>query len=143
MPAVKSLDRSAAKWIRQASTSGPEYEAGIQNPRRSWMEATSAAESNYEQGVNKAIASKRFGKGVAKAGDAKWKKNSLEKGPRRWIEGISVSEEAYKRGFAPYRTALEGLTLPARGPKGDPKNINRVAAVAKKLHDTKLELAGG
>ena len=143
MPAVKSLERSAAKWIRQASTSGPEYEAGIQNPRRPWAEATAAAEVNYEQGVQKAIASKRFGKGVTKAGDAKWKKNSLEKGPRRWIEGISVSEQAYKDGFAPFRAALESLSLPARGPKGDPKNINRVAAVAKKLHDTKLELAGG
>jgi len=143
MPAVKPLDRTAAKWARQSASSGPEYEAGIRNPRRNWAEATQDAEAMYEAGVQKAIQSKRFGKGVAKAGNAKWQREALKKGPGRWIAGIGASEDAYKTGFAPYRTVIEGVTLPARAPKGDPQNIQRVAIIAKALHDKKTELSGG
>ena len=143
MPPVKALDRAAAKWARQSASSGPEYEAGIRNPRRPWAESTAASEALYEAGVQAAIQRKSFGKGVKKAGNAKWQNNALTKGPGRWIAGIGASEAAYKTGFAPYRAVIEGVTLPARGPKGDPTNIQRVAIIAKALHDKKNELAGG
>ncbi len=143
MPEVKDLNRTAEKWARQSSTSQPEYEAGVRNPRRSWAQATTQAEGNYEAGVQKAISRKAFGKGVALAGDAKWQQNALSKGPSRWVQGISVSQQAYKDGFAPYRQVIENTTLPPRGPKGDPNNIQRVATMSKALHDKKLEMSGG
>ena len=67
---VKSMARISKKFQDRTSVAGPEYEAGVENPRKPWAAATQAAESNYEQGTQKAITQKRFGKGVARAGDA-------------------------------------------------------------------------
>lgn len=142
MPPVKDLDKTAEKWARVAQGAQAEYTAGVEAPRKSWSAQTAAAESNYEMGVQAAISRKAFGKGVKKAGDTKWSTNTLAKGPARWAQGINLAQDAYKEGFAPFRAVIVALNLPPRGPKGDPKNINRVAALAKALHDEKLKRAG-
>jgi hypothetical protein len=143
MPPVKSLDRISEKWARQSSTAQPEYTAGIQNPRKDWAQATAQAESSYEKGVQTGIQEKRFSKGVKNAGTAKWQENALAKGSTRWAEGISLSKSAYVDGFSPYRTIIENLQLPVRGPKGDPANIQRVAAIATALHAEKKRRKAG
>ncbi|KKM99114.1 hypothetical protein LCGC14_1151100 [marine sediment metagenome] len=142
MPPIKSLDRISKKWIEKASQAQGEYTEGIQNPKTDWMRATAAAETNYEQGVQKAIQNKRFGKGVAKSGSQKWQANSLAKGPSRWAEGIALSADEYQKGFSPFRDVIEKIVLPPRGPKGDPKNLQRVIILAKALHDAKLARTG-
>lgn len=143
MPPVKSLDRISDKWARVSQGSQQAYEDGIRNPRGDWAEATAKAEKAYASGVQKAVSAGRFKKGVEAAGNAKWQKNALEKGPRRWAEGISLSQDAYERGFAPYRSVIENTSLPDRGPVGDPANINRVAILSKALHDERLRRQGG
>lgn len=143
MPAVKSLDRISSKWARVAAVSQQEFEDGVRNPRADWAETTRAAESNYERGVQTAIQRKSFGKGVAKAGTAKWQERTLSKGPNRWAEGIQKSRSAYESGFAPFREVIQRTTLPPRGPKGDPKNIQRVSAIAEALHAEKIARMGG
>jgi hypothetical protein len=142
MATVKSLDRISKKWLAKSQNATQEYADGVANPRRSWSESTKAAEGAYEQGVQAAIARKAFGKGVTAAGDEKWQKNATEKGPARFASGVALAQSSYESGFAPYRAAIEGLTLPPRGAKGDPKNIDRVRAVADVLHKTKIERAG-
>lgn len=142
MPPVKSLDRISEKWARVVEVSQPDYEAGIQNPRKDWAEQALAAESNYAAGVQRSISEKRFGKGVRAAGTDKWRERALTVGPERWLQGVRVSRNNYETGFAPYREAIIRTTLPPRGPKGDPKNIQRVAAIAKALHDEKLKRGG-
>ena len=143
MANIKSADRSTEKWARQSAASTPEYEAGVQNPRSDWATQTKAAEKNYATGVQAAISRGAFGRGVAKAGTAGWKEATLTKGTARWAAGISMSTQKYADGFEPYRKVIEGLNLPARGPKGDPANINRVSVVAKALHDKKLAIQSG
>lgn len=143
MPPVKSLDRISDKWARVASVSQPEYEEGVRNPRSDWAEATRAAEANYERGVQQSIQRKAFGKGVANAGTAKWQERALTKGPSRWANGIQVSRQAYETGFQPYREVIQRTSLPARGPKGDPKNIQRVSVLAEALHAEKISRQGG
>jgi len=143
MPSVKSLDRISSKWARVASVSQPEFEEGVRNPRGDWQANTMAAEANFERGVQQAIQRKSFGKGVSKAGTAKWQERTLSKGPSRWSEGIQLSRGAYEQGFAPFREVISRTTLPPRGPKGDPKNIQRVAAIADALHAEKLSRQGG
>jgi len=142
MPAVKPLDRISKKWTDVSQRSQGSYEEGVKNPRRSWSEATAAAEASYEQGVSQAIQQKRFGKGVKAAGDSAWSKGAIEKGPGRWAEGVRVGQSNYEKGFAPFRQVIENTTLPPRGPKGDPKNIDRVRAMAGALHKAKLDKQG-
>lgn len=142
MANIKSLDRIKSKWKRVASAAQTEYEEGVKNPRADWADAASKAETAYEQGIQTAIGRKAFGKGVRNAGTAKWQQNAIEKGPQRFSQGVSLAEDAYETGFAPYREVISRLALPARGAKGDPKNVQRVAAIAKALHDEKLKRAG-
>lgn len=143
MPGVKALDKITEKWARVSGGAQAEYTAGVEDPRRSWATATRAAEDAYNKGVQQAVSAKRFGKGVAKAGDEKWKRMALQKGPHRWSEGIGLAKNDYATAFAPYHTALGAINYPPRGAKGDPANIQRVAIVAKTLHDLKLRIKGG
>jgi len=143
MANIKPIDRIVNKWKRVASAAQEEYRVGIENPRADWATQARAAESRYEQGVTGAIQRKAFGKGVQKAGTQKWQQMALTKGPGRWTEGIQVSGDSYATAFEPYARVIAQLQLPPRGPKGDPRNIQRVAAVAKALHDEKLRRAGG
>ena len=142
MPPVKPLSRISDKWARQSANSQSEYVAGVTNPKADWANQTIAAEGNYDRGVQQAITAKRFGKGVRRRGTSFWQERTLTKGPSRWAEGIQVSQDAYEKGFAPYRDIIEKTTLPERGPKGDPKNIQRVGVLAAALHKGKLARAG-
>jgi len=71
---VPSAARAGAKWARRAASASGEYADGVANTTRSWAANTKAAEKNFEAGVTAAISRKAFGRGVDKAGDAKWKK---------------------------------------------------------------------
>lgn len=143
MPPIKSLDKISAKWARVSGLSQESYREGIENPATDWAKATAAAEDNYNKGVTQAIAQKRFGKGVLKAGTSKWQTNALAKGPDRWGQGIRLSENAYQDGFEPFRKVILDTVLPPRGPKGDPKNIERVRVMADALHKKRLQLQSG
>ena len=127
------MEDSSDKWVRRASVASVDYLKGVENPKKSWSAAAVAAEGNYKQGVVAAANAGRFAKGVKAAGDAKWKENAVSKGPGRFAEGVALAKDQWQKGFAPYHSAISSLNLPARGPKGDPKNLARVAAVASTL----------
>lgn len=138
MAEIKSLDVIAKKWATVTPQRQSEYEDGVRNPKRDWAAATTKAAGAQAKAVQAAISAKSFEKGVAKAGTAKWQEKTLSKGPTRWAQGVSLSESDYQSGFAPFREVIARTALPPRGPKGDPSNINRVAVLAKALHDAKV-----
>lgn len=138
MADIKSLDRIASKWKEVASRSQGEYKEGVENPKRSWSAATQAAESAYEQGVQDSISRKAFGKGVSEAGDSKWKNRAVNLGPSRYSAGVAVAQPEYQKGFAPFHSVISSVTLPPRGPKGSPENIERVRVIASALHSAKV-----
>jgi hypothetical protein len=139
MPAIKSMDRISSKWIRAAQNASEEYREGVENPKKDWSAETQAANDAYKQGITRSIQEDRFKKGVARAGTSKWQRGAIEKGVARWPQGIAVSQAAYEEGFKPYADVIARTQLPKRGPKGDPANINRVAAMSKALHDEKIK----
>lgn len=141
MAQVKSLDRISSKWTRVTSAAAGEYEEGVRNPTKDWKTETAQANAAYKAGLQKSLQDDRFKKGVEAAGSQKWQDMAIAKGPSRFSQGVSLAGDAYSAGFAPYRQVIQALTLPPRGAKGDPANINRVAIVAKALHDKKV--AGG
>lgn len=142
MAEIRPMDVIGEKWSRVTPQRRPDYEYGIQNPRRDWAEAASAANDSWKSGVAAAAAADRFGKGVKKVGTSKWKDRSIKKGPSRFAEGVIIGRPDYQKAFAPFADTIKGTTLPARFPKGDPRNIERVAAIATALHNKRLELLG-
>ncbi len=139
MPKVKPISRIAEKWAKVTPARATEYREGVETPTKDWAEEAIAAEERYKRGVTEAANAGRYGKGVSEAGTAKWKANAARKGPSRFAEGVALARSDYERGFAPYREVIESTELPPRGPKGDPSNIQRVAAMAAALHKKKVE----
>jgi len=138
MPKVRSTSQIGKKWARVTPERAEDYKIGVQSPKKDWGAETKAAEGNYEAGVKAAMTRKAFGKGVDKAGTAKWKEGALNKGVDRFGPGVAAGQGNYEKGFAPYRDVIESTNLPPRYPKGDPRNLERVKVISKALHDKKV-----
>ncbi len=137
----RSAAQAAQKWKERASIAGPDYEAGVRNPKKSWSGAAIAQEGAYEQGVQAGIARKAFGKGVRETGDEGWSKGAIEKGVARFGPGVALAEEKYNSEMGKVISTIERTSLPARGPRGDPRNMERSNKLAAALH--KMRTGGG
>ncbi len=137
MAAIRSIDRIAKKWATVTPGRTPDFEAGVREPRTDWAQATKAAEPAWKSGVQGAIAAGSFGKGVTRAGTPAWQEATLAKGVARWGPGVTLAEDKYARGFAPFRDAIERVNLPPRGPRRDPRNLERVRLIVEALVKTK------
>jgi len=133
MAHIRSIEHISHKWATVTPGRTEDYKAGVENPRKDWGVATAAAEPSYEAGVTQAIAKKRFGKGVKKAGTEAWQRGSIEKGTARWGPGVTMAQDKYGRAFAPFRDAIERVTLPPRYARRDPRNLERVKAIVNAL----------
>jgi len=137
MPKVKS--NFASKWGRVTPQRTEDYKLGVESPRQPWAEATLAAAKNQADGIQEAIREKRFEKGVTKAGNSTWLQGAISKGVNRFGEGVQLAQEKYATNFAPYAQVIESTTLPPRYPKGDPRNVERVKAIAMALRNKKVK----
>jgi hypothetical protein len=135
---TKPINVIAEKYVRKAQTAGPDYEAGVKDPKRDWATATSGASDSYIAGVTAAIGQGRFQSGVNKAGTQKWQAKALAKGVSRYPTGVAAAKNDYQTGFSPYLSTIQGIDLPPRGPKGDPGNYNRVTVIGQALHAQKV-----
>lgn len=135
---TKNLSDIAEKFVRKAGLATQDYKAGVANPSKDWQTETSAASSSYDAGVTAAIGRGAFQSGVAAAGTQKWQRNSIAKGSVRYGPGVAAAKDDYSKGFAPFLSIIQGLTLSPRGPKGDPTNYNRSAEVGQALHAAKV-----
>ncbi|MBA7588414.1 hypothetical protein ES708_30470 [subsurface metagenome] len=134
---IKSAAAIAAKYARVTPGRVTDFEEGIEaTSPDEYEKPTLDAEPIYEAGVTQAIARKAFGKGVRGSGP-KWKEKSLDEGPSRFMTATGKAADEFEEGYAPYREVIADLTLPPRGPTGDPKNIRRVEAVATALRKKK------
>jgi len=141
MAFIRSIDTIGKKFATVTPTRSEDYRQGVTNPRKSWANATASSEAAYEAGVQQAITKKRFGKGVKNAGDAAWQQGAIDKGTTRWGPGVALAQDKYMKGFAPYRDAIERVTLPPRYNKRDPRNLERVKAIDNALIAVKEQKA--
>jgi len=139
MAQIKSASEIAKKWAEVTPTRQAFYEAGVKSPLRDWATNAAAAEDAWAAGVQEAAANKRFGAGVRKAGTEKWSRKVVEVGVPRWGAGVRAAAPDYEEGFRPYRDVIESVSLPPKYAKGDPRNIDRVAAIAMALHKKKVQ----
>lgn len=135
---IKDPATVGKKYATNGGAAAGSYAAGVAAPRTPWAAATSNAANTYAQGVQAAIGAGSFAKGVAKAGDSKWSRKASGVGATRYGPGVQAAQTDYVTGITPYLQVLSNLTLPPRGPKGDPGNIARVQAIATALRAAKL-----
>jgi hypothetical protein len=135
---IKPASEIAAKFRRVAQQRTQDYADAVKDPGIDWAASTAASKAAWEGGMQAAIQRDAFGKGVAKAGNDKYRRKVVELGTQRWAPGVAASEQDYANGFAPYRDALERTPLPPRAPRGDPRNNERQAIVARTLTDVRM-----
>lgn len=133
MVAIKPLDQIVKKWAEVTPGRSPYYEAGVRSPSKDWQKETLASQSSYEAGVTQAISQKRFGKGVSRAGTAKWQRKASEVGVARYGAGVTAAKEDYSAGFTPYHGVISRVVLPDKGPRGSAQNYARVKAIGDAL----------
>lgn len=140
MALIRDVSTIANKWASVTPGRSGQYREGVANPLRDWAAEAKAAEGSYEAGIQAAIGRKAFGKGVGRAGTGKWKRKAVDVGTVRWGPGVSAAKPDYEAGFAPYAGVISSVKLPPRGAKGDPRNLERVGAVANALHAKKIAM---
>jgi len=141
MVTLRPLDKIVDKWKNRAAAAAGDYQFGVQNPLKDWATNASAAKDAWVGGVQDAAARGAYEKGVRKAGTEKWQRKAVQLGAPRYTQGVQVADVDYKEGFGPYYDALTRLTLPPRGPRGDPRNLERVRVIVEALR--KVKTSGG
>lgn len=130
---VPSAQAVAEKWARVTPGRQQDYVAGVQAAGNAWQEGVSNAEGNYAQGVQNAIGEGRYASGVSGKA-SKYTRKSVEVGANRWGPGVTAARTDMEQGMARILSVLASVSLPPRGPKGSPQNLQRVAAVNEALH---------
>jgi len=139
MPKVRS---GGTKWQRRAAQAAPDYAAGISNPKRQWAEATRASADAWTAGVQQAISTGSFAKAASQEAQNHWQVKAQTLGQQRYGHGVQAALDRYERGFAPYKAVIEGVTLPERGRRGDPANLERTRIMAEALHNARMQRKG-
>jgi hypothetical protein len=134
---VKPLASIADKWSSRAQGASQAYKDGV-SASTDWAAATAASATNWQAGVTAAASDGRFEKGVTAAGNATWQSGAINKGASRYGPGVGLAKDKFSSGFSKYAQVLTSLSLPARFPKGDPQNVQRVQAVVTALRNAKL-----
>jgi len=134
---LRPLEKVVEKWRGKTTAASSDYVAGVQAPKYDWQAQSLAAKDAWKAGVTDAAGRGAFEKGVAKKGTAFWQKRTLDLGPGRFTDGVTKSVDVYKGEFASFYDALGKIELPARGARGDPKNLERVRTIMETMRKVK------
>lgn len=132
----------ANKWAEVTPGRASYYEAGAVGAGADWERATGAAAASYRAAISAADIGARFAGGVKRAGAAKYDRKVRDLGVGRFGPGVAAARGDFESGFAPFATVIGATDLPARKPRGDPANIDRVRTMASALHKKRLALIG-
>lgn len=136
---IRSSSEISDRWESNAGNR-QNYEAGVENPVRSWKDETAAAGERWAEGVRQAADNDQFGRGVQDLEDRDWQEKALAVGAGRLSKGVSENVDKFEQGFAPFRDVIESTSLPAKGPSGDvDANIERARVMAQALADAKRQ----
>jgi len=139
MVETKPIEYVVKKWQERASAAAEDYREGVRGKGGKWEANTVAAFDNWVKGIQDAISNRTFVGGVRAAGGAKWERMAVEKGAVNYPTGIRAATEEYRKAMAEVLNVLRGITLPERGPRGDPKNYERVKTIGDTLHKWAVE----
>ncbi|RLC86236.1 MAG: hypothetical protein DRJ03_09330 [Chloroflexi bacterium] len=140
MVRVKSVEE-AKKHLEQAVSLIPDrYESGVK--AANWKEPALAGEDLFADMMSVVVSERRRAKGIEKTSDEDWRNRAVTKG--KPIIGTRIRDALgrYASGWAPYRAAIEGVTL-------EPKTVDpmanidrRVKPIVEALINKKKELLG-
>jgi len=111
---AKSADRVLRKYRERIAASGPEYEAGVMAPRRSWSAAYKAASERMKAELVKALAEGKHIRGVDAVGDAGWAAAARTKGAPRFTAAADLAANEYGKKVGDILAAGEAASTAAQ-----------------------------
>ena len=141
---IRSISAGAVaeKWASVTPGRSTYYQSGTIGKGGDWEAKTKGAKNSYKAGISVAGIEDRFAGGVARAGGSKWERKVSSVGVSRFGPGIAAARDDYATGAGEFLSMLSGMSIPDRGPRGDPGNYAIVQKVGDALHAKRLALLG-
>ncbi len=127
---IKPASSSQQKYVNNTGSAGQSYQDGINNPRRDWLAATTAAEGTWATSVQAAISSGSFGKGINQDSAQKQKANAIALGVGRYPVGTKNAAANWAKFTQPVLDAMAAVGDMPRGPKMSQQNFDKQHAFA-------------
>jgi len=141
-PKIASAADIAAKWKEVTPGRSSYYESGAVGAGSDWEANAAAAAAAFKAAISAADIEQRFRGGIKRAGAAKYDRKVRDVGVGRFGPGVLAAAPDFQAGFEPYVSVIAATELPARKPRGDPGNIDRVRAISTALNKKRLALIG-
>ena len=127
---IKPASASLQKYVNNTGNAGQSYQDGINNPRRDWMAATTAAEGTWASSVQAAVTAGSFGKGINQDSATKQKANAIALGVSRYPSGTKNAAPNWAKFTQPVLDAMASVPDLPRGPKMSQQNFDKQHAYA-------------
>lgn len=138
MVKVKDLATSKTKYTNSADNAAVSYRASIDGIV--WKDPAIQGQTLYEQKMADPNVLARRRKKIEKVSDEEFKQSLRDKGANRISAGMKAGANKWEKNWAPYKSALEEVSLPAK--TADPvANVqNRVIPIVLKMVEKKNEI---
>jgi hypothetical protein len=134
---IKPASTSQQKYVNNTGNARGSYLDGINNPRRDWLAATTAAEGTWGTAVQAAVSSGAFAKGINQDSATKQKGNAVNLGADRYGPGTKNAAPNWAKFTQPVLDALAAVPDMPRGPKMSQQNFDKQHAYAAAAHGAK------
>lgn len=140
MVKVKSNSEIKQAYEESTATVPRRFKAGVSTAE--YQAPALAGQDLYVEQMQRPEILARRAKGIQNISDTEWRKATIDKGATIIGARMKAASQKQVDGFAPYRTALEGVTLPPRTADPMANLMNRAGAIVQALVDKKKELEG-
>lgn len=138
MVKFRDLNTAAGKLQQNGQNAAAIYAKNAAASAPTWAANTAAAEPNYIAGVQAAAQRGAFGKGVAKAGPARYSNQITAVGQTRFSDGMGKAGPRWQANFTPLANAVANTDIGPRGLRGSTQNKARAAAMSDAWHAAKM-----
>jgi hypothetical protein len=140
---IRPVSKLKEKFKKRVEAAGPDYEFGVKNPLRTWLEEFTAVAETIKEALKQMAEEERFKHGAERVGQKKWLDNTGRKGPARWREETPKRSDEWEKEWTPFKDEIEKVVLEMKKPRGDPANIDkRVKPIVDALVRKRKELRG-
>ena len=118
------------KYQRRMGQASEDIKRGVETTTKSQSEEAIKAAPRMRENLNKALDAGKYEEGLRRSGDAKWKRNLIEKGIPKIAAGITANKTEITQQFDKVSAVGEAVkTAVASMPKGSIEDsLNRVRA---------------
>lgn len=143
MVKVKPLEVVKKNYSDAANIAAERYKEGI-SQTSGWKEkaTSSEAEELWKAKMQEAIAAERRRKALERVSESEWKEAAVKKGYSRIGQGMRAAVDKHAKNWAPYKEALEAVSLPPRSIDPMANIDNRLKPVVQALVNKKKEIKG-